>query len=370
MKNTFEVIYSFFAKNIKEAKKIAFDICIEQSVEFPYEFIKDKYIKQDIVGKIISITKKNKKYYVKIAYNNQIAGNEFTQFLNVLFGNTSLKPGIKLENFELSDFFYNFFKGPKFGIDGIRKILNVYDRPLTCSALKPMGLKPEKLAELAGKFASGGIDIIKDDHGLANQSFSPFKKRVKLVCKTIKKNLLFLKHKTIYTPNITADSESEIFNRAFYAKKCGAGGVVISGFLTGLSTVKKLSENPEFNLPILLHPSFSGSFVVNPKSGISHFALFGKLSRIAGADIVIFPNYESRFSFTENDCKEIILGCKIKMKNIKPVFPGPGGGISINSISKLIKFYGKDVVFLIGGGLFNYSTDIIKSCQKFKSLIS
>ncbi len=370
MKNYFYVTYSFNAKNMLEARKIAFDICIEQSVEFPFEFITDKYIKQNIVGKIISIKQKQKKYFAKIAYNNLTAGKEFTQFLNVLFGNTSLKQGIKLEHFELSDFLYKSFKGPKFGINGIRKILNVYNRPLTCTALKPMGLSPKKLAYLAYNFTIGGIDIIKDDHGLANQSFSPFKKRVYLVCQKIKKALKLTNHKTIYTPNITADSEDEIFKRAFFAKKCGAGGVVISGFLTGLPLVKKLNENKKFNLPVLLHPSFSGSFVVNSDSGISHFAFFGQLSRIVGADIVIFPNFNSRFAFSKKNCKEIINGCKIKMKNIKSNMPGPGGGISIDSVLNLKKFYGNDTVFLVGGGLFNYSNNIIESCQKFKKLIS
>ncbi len=49
---------------------------------------------------------------------------------------------------------------------------------LTCSALKPQGLPAAALADLAARFALGGIDYIKDDHGLADQAYSPFAERV------------------------------------------------------------------------------------------------------------------------------------------------------------------------------------------------
>jgi len=359
----FYATYSFKAENFKKAKSIAFDICVEQTVEFPFDLIENEFIKNNFVGKIEKLKKINDKYFAKISYHNLTAGLEFTQFLNVLFGNTSIKKGIKLESFELSDYFNSFFKGPRFGINGLRKLLNIYGRPIICSALKPMGLSTENLANLALKFASGGIDIIKDDHGLANQPFSPFKKRVIKVTEKIKK------FKTIYTPNITADSENEIFKRAYFAKKCGAGGVVISGFLCGIPVVKKLSEDKKFNLPIFFHPAFMGSFTSDADSGISHSALYGQLSRLSGADAIIFPNFGGRFSFTKDDCRNIISGCKINMGKIKPNLPAPGGGISLENIKNLKNFYGNDVIFLIGGGLFKYSKDIIKSCQEFKKLI-
>ena len=60
---------------------------------------------------------------------------------------------------------------------GWRDILDVHERAILCTAIKPMGLSPEELAEMTYKFALGGIDIIKDDHGLSNQSFSPYEER-------------------------------------------------------------------------------------------------------------------------------------------------------------------------------------------------
>jgi ribulose 1,5-bisphosphate carboxylase large subunit-like protein len=41
-----------------------------------------------------------------------------------------------------------------------------------------MGLSSPELGELAYKLALGGIDVIKDDHGLTDQCFAPFEERI------------------------------------------------------------------------------------------------------------------------------------------------------------------------------------------------
>ncbi len=370
MKNRFLVTYSIRANSEKEARMKAFDICVEQTVEFPYELITDAFIREEIVGRLEVFEKLSDKYTAEISFNDLTAGYELTQFLNVLFGNTSIKPGIKIENFTLSPALLKSFKGPRFGVKGLRRILNAYNRPLICSAIKPMGQSPKELASLAYKFALGCVDIIKDDHGLSDQKFSPFKARVSEVCRSVKKANKTTGSNTIYAPNVTADTTQETIKRAKYAKRAGAGALVISGGLTGMGTVRALADDSNINLPILLHPAFLGSFTASPDSGISHFALYGQIARIAGADITIFPNFGGRFSFSKGECKSIAEGCKIKMGKIKEIFPGPGGGMSLDTIQKMKLFYGNDVVFLVGGGLFKHSSDLTASCRRFLQLVS
>ncbi len=359
-------VYYLIKTTRNEIRKKAFEICVEQTIEFPYHLVKSKYIKNNIVGKIKEIKEVEKNIYrVLISYNEITTGNEFTQFLNVIFGNTSIKPDIKIEKIMPSKTIIKYFKGPVFGISGIRKILNAYNRPILCSAIKPMGLSASKLADLAYKFASGYIDIIKDDHGLANQDFSPFKKRVAMVCDAIKRS----GKKCLYAPNITADTTDEILKRALYAKKHGAGALVISPGLCGFSAINILAHGIKIGLPILFHPAFLGSFTVNKYSGMSHYALYGQLVRLCGADISIFPNFGGRFSFSKQDCGQIDKGCKDKMGDIKKIFPAPGGGMTLQKIKELKKFYGNDVIFLIGGALIEESPDIVENCRKFKELV-
>jgi ribulose-bisphosphate carboxylase large chain len=92
----------------------------------------------------------------------------------MLFGNSSLHEDVTLADVVLPRELAQAFGGPRHGLDGLRRRAGAPARALTCSALKPQGLPPAKLAELAGRFARGGIDYIKDDHGLADQAYSPF----------------------------------------------------------------------------------------------------------------------------------------------------------------------------------------------------
>ncbi len=363
----FSVIYTFTGTE-KEALEKAKSICVEQTIEFPLELVRDKYIRENIVGQIKSFKKSGKKFSAEISYLDATAGREFTQFLNVVFGNTSIKPGIKVEKLMPSKEILAIVKGPRFGIGGIRKLTGVYGRPLLCSALKPMGLSVKALAEMAYKFALGGIDIIKDDHGLANQPFSPFEKRIETVCKAVDKANKETGYKTLYAPNITADRNDTI-KRAKFAKAAGAKSLIISPGLAGLENMRLIAEDSSIGLPVFYHPAFHGSYVVNPDSGISHYAFFGQLMRMAGADAVIFPNYGGRFSFSQDECASIADGCRGKFGSLKPILPGPGGGMTMDRIPAIKKFYGNDVVFLMGGGLFAAGTDLVDNCRKFKKLV-
>ena len=69
--------------------------------------------------------------------------------------------------------------GPRYGRAGLREKVGQPVRPLLCGVLKPVGLCVTDLAKLAYSYALGGLDIIKDDQGLANQAFCPFEERVR-----------------------------------------------------------------------------------------------------------------------------------------------------------------------------------------------
>ena len=72
------------------------------------------------------------------------------------------------------------------------------------TALKPMGTPSEKLAEMAYAFAKGGIDIIKDDHGLANQRYAPYEERVRACAAAVKRANAETGRRCIYAPCINA----------------------------------------------------------------------------------------------------------------------------------------------------------------------
>ncbi len=360
----FKVVYSITGSEI-EAHAKASAVCVEQTIEFPDELVPGGDIRNHILGKIESFTFLTPdRWEAAISYPIEISAFELTQLVNVMFGNFSLKPGVRVERLELPDSILKIFKGPRFGIQGLRELLGVPERPLFCTALKPLGLSAKILAELAYRFALGGVDMVKDDHGLTDQPFASFQERVQRCVEAIERANRETGNKCLYITNITAPAH-QIPEKALFAKKNGAGGLMAAPGLIGLDTMRLLAEDDGIALPIISHPAFQGSFVINLENGVSHYTLFGQLPRLAGADGVIFPNYGGRFPFSRNDCRQVVRGATVPMQHIKPIFSMPGGGMSLERIPEMLQTYGKDVIFLIGGALHKIGPDLVENCRTF-----
>ncbi|NLV67565.1 MAG: ribulose 1,5-bisphosphate carboxylase large subunit [Spirochaetes bacterium] len=354
--------------NEADALAAAKDICIEQTVEFPEELVSDSFIRENIFGRIESFNADRGGWFnASVSFAVETSAFEFTQFLNVIFGNISLKPGIIISDISLPLSLAEKFPGPRFGVKGLRDILKVYNRPLIASAIKPMGMSTSQFAGLAAQFARGGIDIIKDDHGLSDQPFSRFRERVQACAISVLDANSKSGGRTLYFPNITAPTH-EITERAFYAKENGAGGVLVSPAITGFDVMRQLAADESLGLPVMSHPAFIGPYL-SGASGFTHGAMLGKLMRMAGADIVVYPNFGGRFSFTKDECADIVSECRSKFGRAKSIFPSPGGGMNFSNIPEMTSFYGEDVIYLMGGGLFRRSSDLAANCRELLQLV-
>lgn len=354
----------------REARAKAESICLEQTVELPRDLVPAGDILDYLVGTVESIQPLDSNHHLAvISYAEETTGFELPQLLNVVIGNSSLQPGVRVERLDLPDGLLGAFKGPRFGVSGLREWLGVAERPILCTALKPMGLAVEDLANLAYQFALGGIDMIKDDHGLADQAFSPFRERVPRCAEAVARANRETGYHCIYLPNVTAPAD-RVLENALFARQNGAGGLMLSPGITGLDFMRELADDDRIALPILNHPAFQGSFVVSPDQGISPYALFGQIARLAGADGMIYPNSGGRFTLSREDCLSINEGCAVPMGRIKPILPVPAGGMSLDRVPGMLSSYGRDVVLLIGGGLMKQGPDIVGSCREFRRLVT
>lgn len=363
----FRVVYRLTGSEA-EARTKAEDICVEQTIEFPVELVTGGDIRDHILGRIEALEPTpDGAFAATISYAVETSGLELAQFLNVVFGNSSIKPGIRVERLELPESLLNAFKGPRSGRAGLRALVGAPERPLLCTALKPMGLSAETLAEFAYRFALGGMDLIKDDHGLANQSFAPFRERVERCAAAVARANRETGGNCLYLPNITGPADQVIANARF-AKEAGAGGLLVSPGLAGFDVMRQLADDDSLALPIMAHPAFLGSYVTSPDNGISHYALFGQIARLAGADATVFPNYGGRFGFTREECRSVAEGTAVPMGDIKPIFPAPGGGMNLARIPDMLETYGRDVMFLIGGALHQRGPDLVANARHFREL--
>ena len=349
------------------ARDKANDIGFEQTVELPPD-LTPATIQATVVGQIVELAEvAPQQQRVVIAYPCADAGAELTQFLNVLFGNTSLKPGVRVERFDLPPKMLEKYRGPRYGQAGLRDRLAAPQRPLLCTALKPLGYSTRELAALAHQFALGGIDIIKDDHGLANQTFSPFVDRVRACAEAVQAANAQTGGRSLYLPNITAPYD-QLIERAYTAKELGANGVLIAPGLVGFDAMRRIADDDAIGLPVMSHPALLGNFTTSPDSGFSHFVLYGQIMRLAGADATIFPSWGGRFSFSQAECLSIVQGTDVPMGTLKPIFPTPAGGMTLQRVPEMLEVYGRDVIFLMGGGLHRHGPDLAANSRHFRDM--
>ncbi len=351
------------------ARAVADDIGVEQTVEFPLALVTDEAIRTQIVGRVVDFSPDGPSHFLAtVRFAVEVTGFELTQLLNVVFGNYSIKPGVRVLALALPEALLVHFPGPRFGVDGWRARLGVPERPLLATALKPMGLPPAALADMAYRLALGGIDLIKDDHGLADQPFAPFNERVARCVEAVARANRETGRTSLYLPNVTAPGDLAL-RQARAARAAGAGGLLISPGLTGLGTLQQIAADDAVGLPIMSHPAFQGSYVISPDHGLAHGVLFGQIARLAGADASIFPNFGGRFSFSRDACLSIAAACTAPLGALRPILPAPGGGMSLERVPDMLAAYGRDVIFLIGGGLHQRGPDLTANSQYFRGLL-
>ncbi len=324
-------------------------IALEQTVELAGDCVSDA-IREEWVGEVLSLSELDEHLWrCRIAYNPALAGEELSQLLNTLFGNISLKSGIFIENIEWPTAMLTAFGGPGYGIEGLRRHLGVPEGlSLTCTALKPVGLSPSGLAELAFAFACGGVDIIKDDHGIANQPGAPFRERLVACQAAIERANQQTGKRAVYFPNATAPARL-LGERLAAARDAGCFGVLLSPWLCGIDSIRWARD--EFGLAVMAHPALTGSYF-QADHGLDPALVLGDLFRIAGADASIYPNAGGRFGFSVETCEAINHRLRRPLGGLRAAAPTPGGGMNVRDAPAWIERYGADTIVLIGGSLY------------------
>lgn len=345
----FGVTYRIFAGSRAEAQSRAEGIALEQTVEIPRDVVPAGFVENEILGRVEDIgTEGEGRWRVTVSYSPESAGHEITQFFNVIFGNSSIQRGIRVIGVDPGDEMRARFPGARFGIEGLRRLTGRAQGGLIAPVLKPMGLSADDLARLAYLCARAGADIIKEDHGLADQPTAPFRERVDKVAAAVARANAETGGRALYFPNLAGRAEAVEANLR-HAEAAGAGGILVMPGLLGFGIVERIARDGR--LPVMTHPAFLGPFVLSPDTGMDHGVIFGTLQRLAGSDISIFPNVGGRFGFSEADCRQIAAACRDPAGPGRPMLPSPGGGMSVERSADMAQMYGADVAYLLGGSL-------------------
>ncbi len=325
-----------------EAESRAAALTAEQSVEMPVEAIADARVRAEIVATVESIRPAGEAFEVTLGLAAATTGPEASQLANMLFGNCSLQPEVELLDVAFPAGYAAAFPGPAQGVAGLREMTGAAGRALTCTALKPQGSTVAHLAGLAGTFARAGVDLVKDDHGLANQAFSPFAARVPAVQRAIEAANRETGGRTLYAPTFSG-GPAALAQQARIARDCGVRVALVAPMLVGLPVFEWLRR--ESGLALLAHPAFGGASRVAPA------LLLGTLFRLLGADATIFPNHGGRVSYPRETCLAVVQAARGDWESLPATLPVPAGGMSVARVPEMLADYGRDTMLLIGGGL-------------------
>ena len=342
----FRATYDLTSDTKADAAAKARDIAREQTVEVPEDTAPE--VEARLVGRIESLEPEGSgRWRVVIAYDPVIVGGDVTELFNLLFGNISMKPSVRLVDLAFPDSMLHALPGPRFGIPGIRELCGAPRRPLVCTATKPLGLDARALAELCYRFARAGADIVKDDHNLADQTPAPFRERVERCQEAVERANRETGGRTLYFPNVTGPLTS-FGARLDLTARAGCKGVLVNLMPQGVDAARAIGER---GLVVLSHPTMSGAFF-GPDHGIAADILYGLLYRVIGSDGVVYTNVGGRFSyFTLELCHAINRRLRQPLGATRPAFPVPGGGVDAARIAYWIDQYGNDTMFLIGSSL-------------------
>ncbi|MGD0102436.1 MAG: RuBisCO large subunit C-terminal-like domain-containing protein [Rhodopila sp.] len=338
-------------------------IAVEQSVEIPLEAVRDETVLSDIVGTVQGIDDLGGGVFaVRIGLATATVSHDSGQFLNMVFGNTSLQDEVVLRDIEVPGVLAQAFGGPRHGIAALRLRLNVRDRAMTGSALKPQGLPADALAALAEKLAAGGLDFIKDDHGLADQHYSPFAERVRACAAGVARGVRATGHPTRYIPSLTGNLD-QLRTQVRLARNTGLDCVMLAPMICGFPAMQALVRDfPD--MAFFAHPSLGGASRIAPE------LLIGKLFRMIGADAVIFPNFGGRFGYSPATCRDLANNARRSGDGMRSALPVPAGGMTLDRTREILDFYGKDTMLLIGGNLLMAGDRITEKAEQFSRAVA
>jgi ribulose-bisphosphate carboxylase large chain len=340
-----------------DAEARAEAVAREQTVEVPREAVRDAVVAREALGRVEKVEEDPAGgYRATLAYPIGATGLDPAQCLNVVFGNSSLHEDMRCIDVEPGPELAAALGGPRFGIAGLRKAVGAFERPLTCTAIKPMGLDTAALAELAATFATAGIDVVKDDHGLADQAWSPFRERVRACMAALARVLDETGHAAVYAPNLIGTPD-RVRDALRFAEDAGARAVLASPMLLGLPAFFELGRRA--SVPVIAHPAFGGALRIAPE------ALFGRLFRLYGADAVIFVSFGSRFRRSEAECRRVADRLRAPLAGCLPALPVPAGGVELESAAEVVRFYGRDAMLLVGGSLQREAGAVLERSRRF-----
>jgi len=340
----------------------------------------NKKTQSKISPKVYYLDKKNLR--CRIAYPLELFEyNSVPDIMSSIGGNIygmKCVKGLLWEDVKFPQKMLKEFKGPQFGIPGIRKYLKVYGRPLVGTIVKPkVGLNEKEHAKVAYDSWLGGCDIVKDDENLTSQSFNNFYKRISLTLKALKKAEKETGEKKVYLANCTAPVE-EMVKRIKYVEAKGGNYIMLDILTLGWSALQYARKITK--LPIHAHRAGHAMFDRDPNHGMK-MEVIAQFARMVGVDTLHIGTAYGKMvggrsevlhiedEIEDKATKQTKENLSQKWYHIKPVFAVASGGVHPGLVPPIMKFMGNDIVIQAGGGIHGHPDGTVAGAKAMRQAV-
>jgi len=301
--------------------------------------------------------------YPLILFEENSIPNILSSVVGNVFGFKAVG-ALRIEDMRIPLSLVNSFPGPSYGIEGVRRILRVKDRPMTGSTVKPkLGNNPKEHALIAYNTLRGGIDTVKDDENLNSQSWSNFYARADETLEAVERAEDDTGESKGWWANVTAGDTEEMLKRCDYVAKKGGKFVMIDYLTVGFAATASMRKRTgELGLALHCHRAMHAVIDRQPNHGVE-FKVLAKWARLVGVDHIHtgtgVGKLEGGFQDIKDRCnllrksytpKEGGLHFDQPWGNLKTVVPVASGGLHPGHVWKVYETYGKDAFYLFGGG--------------------
>ena len=287
------------------------------------------------------------------------------QILSVIAGNLFGLESIgklRLEDVFFPKCIQEMYRGPKFGVDGLRKILDRPEKPLVGTIVKPkIGLPPKETADYVYEAGAGGLTNSKDDETLVDQTFCPIEDRTVAVAEALDR-LASEGHQMVHAINISTNGD-KILELAEKVQSWGAKQIMVDVITCGFAAVQAIAEDPSIKVPIHVHRTMHGALTRDPLHGISMLPIT-KLVRMCGGDALHIGTLGvGKMSGNAGADLNNLYACLDPCRGYKTVMPVCSGGVYPGMVGKMVQASGKTVQIQAGGGVAGHPGGVRKGAM-------
>ena len=343
-------------------------VAAESSIGTWTELTTEKPYIRRLQAKVFSIDGND----VKIAYPIELfeqgnMPNILSSVAGNVFGLDAIRR-LRLNDIHLPEKLVDSFRGPKYGIGGVRRLLGVESRPLVGTIIKPkLGLRTSDHAEVAYKAWFGGCDIVKDDENLSSQAFNTFEERVSETLEKRDRAESETGEKKVYVVNVTAETE-EMLRRAEYVEDHGGRYMMVDILTCGWSALQTVRTHG-FDLILHAHRAGHAAFTRLVDHGIN-MRVIAKAARIIGVDQLHVGTAVGKMSESREEVGENIGALTEPMYGLKKVLPVASGGLHPGLVPELVDIFGMDFVVQAGGGIHGHPKGTVAGAMAVRQAVS